>query len=205
MPAQQQALNVACYAKRLFRMTKNSTILTLLFGLTFFVSCGQTSKPNPADKFLDFLNNYQVDSLETLVADNFQLKRTYTTYTNDKKSFIDKYVPNSKSVNGKYKILKATNSGLTTDFLVEDESDYLKYLNIEYPKWKVQIITNGQGMIENMTVDTTENYQTYLTQTKEKGEQFDSWLKLKYPNETDETLYNTTGLLIQRLKEYSTR
>ena len=186
-------------------MTKNSTILTLLFGLLFFVGCGQKLKPNPADKFLNFLNNYQVDSLQTLVADNFQLKRTYTTYTNDKESFINKYVPNSKNFSGKYKILNTTKSEQTTNFLVEDQSDYLKYLNVDYPKWKVQIITNGQEKIESMTIDTTENYQTYLIQTKENCKQFESWLKQKYSNETNEILYNTIGLLTQRLKEYSTK
>lgn len=184
-------------------MTKNFTILALLLGLTCFVSCGQNSKFSTADKFLSYLNHYQVDSLQTLIADNFQLKRTYTTYTNDKKSFIEKYVPNSKNFNGTYKILKSTRSGQEVDFLVEDQSDYLKYLSIDFPKWKIQVITNRQGKVEHVTIDTTENYQTYLTQTKEKGGQFESWLKLKYPDETHEQLYNTAGLLTQRLKEYS--
>jgi hypothetical protein len=186
-------------------MTKNTAILTLLLGLSFIVACGQSSKTKPSEKFIAFLNNYQVDSLQILVADNFQLKRTYSTYANDKKSFVETYVPNSKNFNAKYKIIKSTNSGQTTDFLVEDQSDYLKYLNIDYPKWKVQIVTNEQEKIERMTIDTTENYQTYLKQTKVKGEQFESWLKQKYPDETNEILYNTTGLLTQRLKEYSTK
>ena len=197
--------NVVCYAKQTFHMTKNSIILTLLLGLAFFVSCGQNSKPNPADKFLGFLNSFQIDSLQVLVADNFQLQRTYSTYTNDKKSFVGKYIPTSKNLNGKYKIIRATYSGQTTDFLVENQSDFFKFLNIDYPKWKVQIVTNGQEKIERMIIDTTENYQAYVKQAKEKGEQFESWLKQKYPDETDEILYNTTGLMTQRLKEYSTK
>lgn len=186
-------------------MTKNSTILTLLLGLTFFVSCAQNSKTNPAGKFLEFLNSYQIDSLQVLISDNFQLKRTYSPYSNDKKSFIDRYVPISKNFNAKYKIIKTTYSEQTTVFLVEDQSDYLKFLNIGYPKWKIQFVINGQDKIERMTIDTTENYQVYLTQTKEKSEQFESWLKQKYPGETNEILYNTTGLLTQRLKEYSSK
>ncbi len=186
-------------------MTKNFTILTILLGLTCFVSCGQNSRTNPADKFLSFLNRYQVDSLQTLLSDNFQLKRTYTTYTNDKKSFIEKYVPNSKNLNAAYKVLTTIQNGQTTDFLVEDQSDFLKYLGIDNPRWKVQVTTNEQEKIVLVTIDTTESHQAYLTQTKEKGEQFEKWLKQKHPGETQEQLYNIAGLLTQRLKEYSTK
>jgi hypothetical protein len=186
-------------------MKRNSSILILLLGLSFLVSYGQNLKPNPANKFLFFLNNFQVDSLQTLLADNFQFIHAYTTDTNDKAYFINKYVPISKNFNGKFRIIKATDGRQITDFLVEDQSDYFKYLNIDYPKWKIQIITNGQEKISCMTIDTTEYYQTYLTQTKKKGKQFERWLKKKYPDETNEILYNTSGLLIQRLKEYSTK
>jgi hypothetical protein len=186
-------------------MTKNFSIPTLLLGLTFLVSCGQNSRLKPAEKFITFLNNYQADSLQILVADNFQLKRTYSTYANDRKSFLGNYFQDSKNINAKYKIIKSTNSGQTTEFLVEDQSDYLRYLNIEYPKWRLQVVTNGQEKIESMTIDTTENYQTYLTQAKIKGEEFEKWLKQKYPDEAGNLLYNTTGLFPKRLKEYSIR
>lgn len=186
-------------------MTKNFIILTLVFELAFFMSRGQNSQPYPADRFLHFLNHYQLDSLQALLADNFQLKRTYTTYTNDKKSFIEKYVPNSKNFNATYKVLTITQKGQTTDFLVLDQSDFLKYLNIANPKWKMQVITNGEEKIKLVTIDTTESYRAYLIQTKEKGAQFEGWLKQKYPGETLDQLYNTAGLLTKRLKEYSTK
>ena len=54
-----------------------------------------------------------------------------------------------------------------------------------------------------MTIDSTESYQTYLLQVKQKDENFESWLKVNYPNETKENLYSTTGLLTKRLKEYA--
>jgi hypothetical protein len=184
-------------------MTKNSIILTLLLALNFSFACGQNSKSRHAEKFLDFLNTYQIDSLLKLVADNFKLTRTYATYSNDKKSLLDKYVPNSKNFNAKYLVIKSTNNEQTTNFLVEDRSDYLKYLNINYPKWKIKITTNRQGRVESMIIDTTESYQSYLIQMKKKSEQFESWMKQKYPTETREILYNTEGLLTRRLKEYS--
>lgn len=171
----------------------------------FFVSCGQNSNPNVAQKFLAFLNNYQIDSLDILVADNFQLKRTYTTYTNDKLSFIEEYIPAVENHKGMYRILKTTANGPITDFLVEDQSDYLKYLIIPYPTWKIQIMANSKEKIESMIIDTTENYPAYLIEAKEKGHQFEEWMKGKYPAETNEILYKTKGLLIQRLKEYSNK
>lgn len=184
-------------------MTKRLTTLALLFELAFFISCGQNSKPKPADKFLNFLNNYQVDSLQSMTAENFLLKRTYINYTNDKKSFIDKYIPFSRNVNGKFKILNTTGNHLATDYLVEDHSDYFKYLKIDYPKWKIRIISNANEKIEAMIVDTTEDYRTYLTQSNEKGDSFSRWLKEKYPGETTEVLNNTNGLFIKRLEEYA--
>lgn len=182
-------------------MTKNSFILILFICLTT-CSCAHRLKSTP-DKFLDFLNNYQTDNLRVLVADSFQLQRTYITYKNDKTSFIEEYVPNSKNFNGKYTVLKATYNKQTTEFLVKDQSDYLKYLDIDYPKWKIILTTNSKGKISSMTIDSTESYQTYLLQVKQKDENFESWLKVNYPNETKENLYSTTGLLTKRLKEYA--
>ena len=194
--------NITCYTKQTFRMTKNFIISTLIFCLTTICSCGQRLK-STSGKFLDFLNNYQTDSLSVLLADSFHLQRTYTTYTNDKTSFIDEYVPNSKNLNGKYKVLKATYNELTAEFLVEDQSDYYKYLNVDSPKWKIILTTNNQDKIMSMTIDTTESYQSYLLQIKQKDEDFESWLKTNYPNETKDALYSTTGLLTRRLKEYA--
>lgn len=164
---------------------------------------GQNPKSNTAEKFMTYLNNYQVDSLRNLITNNFQLKRTYSQYTNNKTSFLEDYVKKSKVFNGKYKIIQTTQSGQTTDFLVEDQSDYLKYLRIIYPKWKIKIEVNEQEKVESMIIDTTQNYPVYSKEVKEKDALFEQWLKQKYPNETKERLYKTTGLFIKRLKEYS--
>ena len=177
-------------------------LLVLHFCMAIVCSHGQSLKYS-ADKFLTYLNNYQGDSMQTLLADSFQLHRTYTAYTNDKASFISNYIPISKNLNGKYKILKATYNERAAEFLVEDYSDYLKYLKIAYPKWKIILTTNNQGKITDMAIDTTENYQAYLLQMKQKDGDFGRWLKTNYPNETQDTLYSTTGLLTRRLKEYA--
>jgi len=152
---------------------------------------------------MDFLNNYQTDSLRTLLDDNFQVKRTYVTFTNDKATFIDTYIPTSKNFNGKYIILNSSYDQRESEYLVEDRSDYFKYLKIDYPKWKIKLTVNEQSKIETMTIDSTETYQTYKFQMQQKDKEFEIWLATNYPNETKEKLYSTSGLILKRLKEYA--
>jgi len=183
-------------------MTKNIYILTLLQSLLTLTCYGQNPKSN-SDKFMDFLNNYQTDSLRTLLDDNFQVKRTYVTFTNDKATFIDTYIPTSKNFNGKYIILNSSYDQRESEYLVEDRSDYFKYLKIDYPKWKIKLTVNEQSKIETMTIDSTETYQTYKFQMQQKDKEFEIWLATNYPNETKEKLYSTSGLILKRLKEYA--
>jgi hypothetical protein len=164
-------------------------------------ACGQ-SRPNASDKFFEFLNSYQEDSLRNILTDDFQLNRTYTTYSNDKSSFLDEYVPNSKAYNGKYKILKVISEIEPKQFLVEDQSDYFKYLNVDYPTWKITIYTKD-NKINLVSIDTTDTYKKYLANIKIADELFMTWLKSNYPDITQEMLYNQEGLLANRLKEYA--
>lgn len=175
--------------------------LTFLLLMTSVTASGQNTQSS-AGKFFDFLNSYQKDSLQNILTDDFQLKRTYTTYSNDKNSFLEKYVPNSKAFNGKYKILKIITDIEPQQFLVEDQSDYLKYLDVDYPTWKITIATE-QKKINQVTIDTTDVYQNYLADIKIADEKFTTWLKVKYPEDTQEELYNQEGLLTKRLKEYA--
>jgi hypothetical protein len=157
---------------------------------------------SPAAKFLNFLNDYQKDSLQNLITDDFQLKRTYTKYDNDKSSFLDKYLPYSRNYNGKFKLLKVISDIEPATYLVEDQSDYLKYLKVEYPTWKITIETEDHK-VKRVTIDTTETYQKYATDLKIAEEIFMAWLKSNYPKDTQEILYDQEGLLTKRLKEYA--
>ena len=181
---------------------KKTFILLALVNSIINTSFGQQGQP-AAERFIKLLNNYHVDSLRPLLADNFQLKRTYANFTHNKTTFINQYVPKSENFNGKFKILKASHNNNTSHFLVEDQSDYFKYLHITNPKWKINLTTDKAGRIETMIVDTTESYRTYLLQVKQKGEAFDKWIQQNHPEESKEKLDTTAGLLIIRLKEYA--
>ena len=182
------------------RMKKK--LFTIIAGISLSLTSCVQSQPNTSEKFFEFLNSYQEDSLRNILTDDFQLNRTYTTYSNDKSSFFDEYLPNSKSYNGKYKILKVISEIEPKQFLVEDQSDYLKYLNVDYPTWKITIYTK-HNKINLVTIDTTETYEKYLSNIKIADELFMSWLKSNYPDITQEMLSNQEGLLAKRLKEYA--
>lgn len=172
----------------------------LLFLLSISRVYGQSPKAT-ADKYLEFLNEYQSDSLRNLLTDDFLIKRTFANYTNDKSSFLNSYITYSKNFNGKYRVLEVVADEETVHYLVEDQSDYLKYLRIEYPTWKIAVTTK-ENKVQTVVIDTTETTSKYLADVKKKDIGFKDWMKNRHPEENQASLYNVEGLLIKRLKEY---
>ena len=183
-------------------MTKRISYLITITCLLLASTAPAQNSNSPAHKFIAFLNHYERDSLQILLMDDFLLDRTYTNFANDKTSLLDQYLPHSKNFNGKFNILKTLSETDPVQFLVEDQSDYLKYLNIDCPSWKIAISTRGEK-VYRATIDTTQSYQKYLADLKVKDAAFERWLLRKHPDETKEILYHTEGLLIRRLKEYA--
>lgn len=182
-------------------MPNKYILLAFLFVLLSIGVHSQTTN-SPANKFFEFSNSYLKDSLSNLLSDDFQLVRTYTTYANDKSSFLDTYLLHSKSFNGKFKILKVVSATEPQEFLVEDQSDYLKYLKVGYPTWKITVSTKD-NKVNRVTIDITESYPKYEEDLRIADEKFVAWIKANYPSETQEVLYTQQGLLPKRLKEYS--
>jgi len=183
-------------------MRKVCIILLLVTGLNPLYSYGQVPGSPAVYKFFEFVNSYEVDSLQSLLTDDFQLSRTYTSYGHDKRSFLENYIPQSKKFNGKFSIVSVTQQHLVASVLVEDQSDYLNYLRIDFPKWEFQLSVNEQGKIVKATIDTTAGYSLYLKQVAEKSQRFEEWLKQKYPSESNTSLQDS-GLFVRRLKEYA--
>lgn len=183
-------------------MRKVYIILLLVTGLNQLYCYGQASGSAAVHKFFAFVNNYQVDSLQSLLTDDFQLRRTYTSYGHDKRSFLENYIPQSKNFNGKFSIVSVIPKQQVASVLVEDQSDYLNYLRIDFPKWEFQLSMNERGQIVKATIDTTTGYELYLKQVVEKSQRFEEWLKQTYPGESN-TSPQDSGLLLRRLKEYA--
>jgi hypothetical protein len=174
-----------------------------IFCFLFFISINSFAQKAkaPAEKFIVFLNNYQADSLEVLLADSFKLTRTFTTYSNNRASFFDFYIPYSKECNGKFKILEKTSGKNSTQFLVKDESDYFKYLGIDGATWKISVSVKN-NKVESVVIDTTESYRKYLSEMELKEQAFHEWLRKNYPDESPGKYQMGDGMLMKRGKEY---
>lgn len=178
------------------------TFILLLLQFTMPI-CAQ--KPGSAtQKYFTFLNNYETDSLTKLLTNDFQLKRTFTSFKNDKADFLQTYLPYSKTIHGKFTIVKGWVDTIPNSFLVIDYSDYLKYLSVPYPTWKLIIIEQG-NQIKEVINDTTDVYRKYLLELKAKEKVFEKWVLKKYPTETEDKLYASNKRRLIFLKEFAAR
>jgi hypothetical protein len=176
--------------------------LLLPFLMTTTLLCSGTVTKAQQDEFITLVNNYRADSLEKKIAKNFHIKRTYTRYTTDRHTFLGEYIQKSKAFNGKYIITKIISTGEPKILLAEDHSDYLKYLRVRFPLWKITISRNAEKKIEEVTFDTTETFSSYSLDIKAKEASFKRWLSAKYPAETLEQLHKNDKLLFDRLRTY---
>jgi len=178
---------------------KVSTII-FLFCLLCSTGCRQ-NRQSLVDKYYNYLNNYQSDDLQNILADDFKITLTYTDYFYNRADFFDRYLRIYKAYKEKSSIVKTISDKEPKKFLVEDNSDYLQYFNVDRPKWIVTFMT-ADNKIQEINIDTTETSGNYFKEIKEKSDGFTKWLKTKYPEETSTILHETEGLFLKRLKEY---
>lgn len=184
-------------------MLKQLFVFTI-FLLKFSLHVDAQKNGTTSQKYFTFLNNYETDSLAKLLTNDFQLKRTFTSFKNDKSYFLQTYLPYSKTIHGKFTIIKSWVDTIHNSFLVEDYSDYLKYLGVIYPTWKLIIIEKG-NQIEEVIIDTTDVYQKYLRELKAKEKIFSNWVFKKYPAETEDKLYASNKRRLMFLKKFAAR
>jgi hypothetical protein len=184
-------------------------MLKRLFIFTFFLiqfpfQIYAQKSGTPTQKYFTFLNNFETDSLAKLLTNDFQLKRTFTSFKNDKSYFLQTYLPYSKTIHGKFTIIEGWVDTIPNSFLVKDYSDYLKYLGVTYPTWKL-IITEKGNQIREVIIDTTDVYRKYLQELKAKEKIFTNWVLKKYPAETEDKLYASNKRRLMFLKEFAKR
>jgi len=181
-------------------MKRKISLIILLLTLLVSTSC-KNKRQDLITEYFRHLNNYESDSLKKILADDFKIRLTYTTFFYDRDKFFNTYLRNCKAYHQKAKILKVISDNEPKQFLVEEHSDYLKYLEIRFPIWAVTI-KSSNGKITEILEDTTELSDEYFIGVKKKSDEFLSWLSNKYPDESAATLHETEGLFLRRLKEY---
>lgn len=174
--------------------------LVALSCMIFGVAIGQNSADVTLD-FFKYINAYRADKLDPLLAEDFEMKRTYAVAKHDKNTFLYSFIPGSKACHGKFKVLKILGNNEPRQFLVEDQSDYMKYFGIDSPTWIFTIVTKD-NLIQHVTVDTNETYRPYRTALQHAHAPFIDWLKANYPWEYQTDRYFEAGRLSRRLREY---
>lgn len=174
------------------------TLFVILLSTLLFSCAG--NKKTLSDKFFDYTNTYDTNKLSKLLSDDFKMKRTYISFVMNKDKFLNEYISMSRRVNGRFIVLQSSGS----EYVVKDQSDYLTYLGIPSPTWKMSVVSKD-NKIETVTVDTTETYRTYLAEVKNKSKAFEEWLHKKYPSEEElQKLENAgTRFYVKQLKAYA--
>ena len=174
--------------------------MIVLFCLMFGFAEGQQSVTVIHD-FFRFTNAYRAEKLAPLVAEDFEMKRTYAAAKHDKNTFLYSFIPGSKACHRKYKVLKTLANNAPRQFLVEEQSDFLKYFGIDSPTWIFTIVT-ADNLIQHVNVDTNETYRPYRTALQRAHAPFLDWLQANYPWEYQTDRYFEAGRLSRRLREY---
>jgi hypothetical protein len=176
---------------------KKVLFLLLLFPLL------SNAQEQTARRFMNYMNEYQADSLRSMLEDSFTLKRNFTGDNNDKNFFINTYISNAKNCNAKFISIKTLKKDNPVQFLAEDKSDYLTYLDIRPLLWKITIDVNNDK-VKSMIVDTVKGAtMEYFSNIRAKIKMFEDWLNKEYPGELSGRLYQEPGLLTRRLSEFA--
>ena len=178
-------------------MKKSIGLLLFVAVMTASLSCSTVSS-DPEEQFIYYMNRLDKVKLDELLTEDFVLSRSFADYRNDRASFLGEYLQSAKDVNGVFNIMER--SGNT--FVIEDQSDYFKYLDVDYPNWKLTVNTR-KGKVYSAVIDTIENHYLFVREVKAKEIAFDTWRKKAYPNDVSATGFKGTALTMKRMKEYS--
>lgn len=177
----------------------------LLKTAAFIILCSMVwVKPKTVgERFINFANTYNTDSLETILADDFILKRNFTTFTNDRESYLINYTRNAARLHGRFDIISKTGNGNPEVFLVENSSDVFTYLLDEKAKWQLSVHTNKDKQVDVVQIDTAAGYNQFKQRLIFVQSKFDKWLSKAHPDESPNMLVgDTTGLYTRRLIEF---
>lgn len=157
-------------------------------------------KMSTADQFLSYFNNYQKKELAGMLTPDFKFKRKFSTVITDRKEFLNKYLEDSETLIAKFKVIKKPDGKNQNYYVVEDQSQYLKLLDVKFPKWNMTI-TTAAGKVSQVMLAPTNDYDNYVTELTSKTEKFNSWMNDNHP-EVDLEKPTDLSLSLEYLNEY---
>lgn len=178
------------------------SIKNTICAVFILTACTITAQKTPAEKFVMFYNQYQTDSLTNLLDKNFTYTRTFSSYTNDKQSFLNDLQNRTAIMHASLNIISSDQQEFISRFTVKDKSDYFTYLGINPPTWILIVYTNHEHKISACKLDTTTSYRKYNNESAKKYEAFKKWYDQKHTGQTVD-LPTETAALITLLKEYA--
>ena len=134
-----------------------------------------------SEKFIECLNNYQGKELSKIITADFKIVRTFSNEVTGRAAFLGSYMKDSKSLIAKYKIVERPAGKDKNYYVVLDQSQYLKLLDVKFPTWKMKIATI-KGKISRVTLEPTADYDAYQEELESKTATFNVWMSENYPN-----------------------
>lgn len=158
-------------------------------------------KMTTADKFINYFNKYQKNAIIKITTSDFKFKDQFSEETMDKYEFLTDYFDDCETVIAKYKVIKKTTQKNKSYYVVEEQSQYLKLLNIKFAKWNMTITTLG-GKVSQVILSPTKDYDNYITELNSKTEKFNSWMKENHP-EVDLDKLEDLSQILEYLNDYN--
>ncbi|WP_153393225.1 hypothetical protein [Chryseobacterium vaccae] len=153
-----------------------------------------------ADQFISYFNNYQKKELAMMTTSDFKFKNESSDEILNRYDFFTFYFDDSETLLSKYKIIKKTTQKDKTYYVVEEQSQFFKLLDVKFPKWNMTI-TTVEGEVDEVALTPTEGYDAYMTELKSKTEKFDAWMTEHYPKVDLEELTDPF-LILEYLNKY---
>ncbi|MCX8525595.1 hypothetical protein OF897_16905 [Chryseobacterium formosus] len=170
-------------------------LLVLISSITI-----SAQKISTTDQFLSYFNNYQKKELEGIITSDFKFKREFSKVITDRKEFLNKYLEDSQTLIAKFKVIKKPDGKNQNYYVVEDQSQYLKLLDVKFPRWNMTITTTA-GKVSQAMLSPTNDYDNYVTELTSKTEKFNSWMEENHPEIDLEKLKDLSQVL-EYLNEY---
>lgn len=176
------------------------TLLLLLFICTSIAATAQ--KNTPAERFLAYYNNHQIDSLDILLADDFVFNRSFVKDSlAGKKEFLGSFMHFYTAFNARYDIAKITYDGNNAIVTAVDAGDDVKFMQLAPAPWRL-IIQSQDGKVTSFKMESTRGSGTYFNELTKKTKTFRTWASTKYAPSILAKIDGDVSVYHQLLEEY---